>query len=920
MGNALGSLVSRAKEGLNPVVFLGDKMCYALTKTLKIYSEAIKEVKTNSRFQHKKMCDMNTEDLNAYHLAIAEEFRASGHLHSMFAWDDQHDFVPKNHRLFIGASTEDFFDPARLRQCEENYTRYVCYQLSKHLLVSRDDYNCKGIRHLIVELLTTCVFGPVYGLFTPCTINYWISYLPNMSDDNTLNAPRVDEEINSIDIDEVKIVSDNVGISSSIQGQGSHSTDVERVDESDRSASSDEESSADEEEGRAKCELDMSLWVEQERIVMLYELEGAVDELLQGKTLSSGDFSGSDSAEGGVICISDSKDDRGSVAVDRLLKVVELILYHGVSHLDSLADTGNSSGGASPKGHSQSKHMRYVDGHPVPFYCLCPHCMYPSVSQYCPFTFFWFSTLDNASSHQEGTQCQCVNDRLCHKLQIANAELQTLGLDIRNNGFSSNIVTDTSLAMKPGSQSNDFYTGKSDKESLPKILLYASLRSGMLYDRVNQIVEDISAYENATASQSEQNEHNLYVHNIWSPTAILRSPEPRQKLLKLLHPLHGRLIKVTKDVVVVHAQKKERKPSFNLEKALGGIFSDLSLTLGKDKHDNRLSVVDSLNDTSEDKLDGKPNSSHGPSSVGRPLSPVGLSHKSSKSHFLSSFLNNVDEIRSKSERMLAIPSFIENNIFSEDANVPDYLKFSSNNDIVEVSRMRREASDTAWLAKRGGTMTMTLKAESSDAQSANATTNKAEMMFKLAFLLRDRPNFEFLSSRGICKSEYINYTNEKYVYDVRTIKCEPSAADRSVQIYHFLVQLVKYSAASLTVVVNNNAKHEIVSFDAHDTKAKYPLTSVVCCQWLIKRRYSDFDDLHKSIRLQVSSLISHKMHLPQKNYVQVIRNTEFFLKRMAGLHRYVSEVFNALPECAEVRDYTHPMGPCMHLINLLSCL
>ena len=111
--------------------------------------------------------------------AIAEELRQRNHLHPMFYLPVEWDEKVSGH--FAGGdparlSEADFFNSQRIKACEAKYFQYLGKHLTKILLVEKDDYNCKVVRHLLTELLANCVLYPVCGLFTPLVVNQWVDY------------------------------------------------------------------------------------------------------------------------------------------------------------------------------------------------------------------------------------------------------------------------------------------------------------------------------------------------------------------------------------------------------------------------------------------------------------------------------------------------------------------------------------------------------------------------------------------------------------------------------------------------------------------------------------------------------------------------------------------------------------------------
>jgi hypothetical protein len=74
-----------------------------------------------------------------------------------------------------------------------------------------------------------------------------------------------------------------------------------------------------------------------------------------------------------------------------------------------------------------------------------------------------------------------------------------------------------------------------------------------------------------------------------------------------------------------------------------------------------------------------------------------------------------------------------------------------------------------------------------------------------------------------------------------------------------------------------------------------------CRKWTIKRRYTDFDELHKHLKSQIGHDIFNAFKLPQKAYVQVVQSSFFYAKRLMGLREYLRSLLTGLPDMTEVR-------------------
>jgi hypothetical protein len=177
LANAFSILITRGRIGINPVVFLGEKVCPSLQVTLAKLREISTVVKERPEFIG--INPTMTAEWELYQMSIAEEFRSLGYLHPAFQWDDQ-DHSSDN------LTMEEFFSTDRLQKCERNYCKYIGTKLLKQLMQSPDDYNCRPIRYLSNELLSNTVLASLLSLLTPLNINIWIdmgiSYLPMFSE------------------------------------------------------------------------------------------------------------------------------------------------------------------------------------------------------------------------------------------------------------------------------------------------------------------------------------------------------------------------------------------------------------------------------------------------------------------------------------------------------------------------------------------------------------------------------------------------------------------------------------------------------------------------------------------------------------------------------------------------------------------
>ena len=185
--NAVCTFVRRGHDFINPYMFVGDKVCNVLVKTLKHFREACQKVIT----EHPDIAT-NTQ---RFHVLVANEFRMRGRLHMALMTNSKS--IREDHNInrnsecnskseifkesLIHAandsssdmSMEEFFDPERLASIESEYSFYVGGYLTKYLMDNKEE-NSRAGRRLFTEILSNILLGSIYWLCTPSSVYYYI--------------------------------------------------------------------------------------------------------------------------------------------------------------------------------------------------------------------------------------------------------------------------------------------------------------------------------------------------------------------------------------------------------------------------------------------------------------------------------------------------------------------------------------------------------------------------------------------------------------------------------------------------------------------------------------------------------------------------------------------------------------------------
>ena len=247
---------------------------------------------------------------------------------------------------------------------------------------------------------------------------------------------------------------------------------------------------------------------------------------------------------------------------------------------------------------------------------------------------------------------------------------------------------------------------------------------------------------------------------------------------------------------------------------------------------------------------------------------------------------------------------------------PRHLTFSTNMDIIQVSNIKYDTAQDKWHQKVG-----------ESALFGSELQRRAEVAFILRILLRDRPPLEFLVSRNILqpplphKSSLVRpspSSSPSPSYNIEILKYEKADTGGQQVVVYYIDVYRRRAQASCPVHVEPGAERgggrergeedrdrERDSRDSRDEGAGgrvriYP-HKCNCKKWTIRRRYADFDALHRPLKAHLSAPLLADFRLPQKAYVQAVQTSFFYAKRLMGLREYLRSLLLGLPDMAEVR-------------------
>lgn len=227
---------------------------------------------------------------------------------------------------------------------------------------------------------------------------------------------------------------------------------------------------------------------------------------------------------------------------------------------------------------------------------------------------------------------------------------------------------------------------------------------------------------------------------------------------------------------------------------------------------------------------------------------------------------------------------------------PRHLTFSSNMDIIQVSNIKLETAQDKWHRKIG-----------EGALFGSELQRKAEVAFTLRILLRDRPPLEFLESRKIIKRRQ-GESSRFSSFNIEILKYEKLASSSGQQVVVYYIDVYR-RRPDISCPVHLEPGHEeerakrasVSPVSTPSGRVRVYPHKCTCRKWTIKRRYTDFDELHKHLKSQIGHDIFNAFKLPQKAYVQVVQSSFFYAKRLMGLREYLRSLLTGLPDMTEVR-------------------
>lgn len=443
-----------------------------------------------------------------------------------------------------------------------------------------------------------------------------------------------------------------------------------------------------------------------------------------------------------------------------------------------------------------------------------------------------------------------------------------------------------------------------DKNCL-RVFLYDSLVQGRLVERVNRIIRIASG---DVAVESEGDEFiipSFYtpsaVRGQWNTHAVLMNHVDAEKLLSALAPLVNAVVVLPSSCTPEASREISESPddnnggaglmSFINSASLLNAFSDISLrgadgeaghTEGpksKQRDENmaftrrlrsrRQSVEQAWGHrmSLEESKRGPPLSSVSASKRPYTLSKVGKASLAKVGTLLSKGSEPSDEA---SVDLLPAPGS------------PLHTKLTISGEGSDSA-----ASDDDYVGTFQSTETsrgITTPERPTVLNSVRALTQvnfrRLELEFKLEMLISGRPSLQNLIELKIWMP-----TSKTFEVTVSRAEVEDDPTGLTIA-GSSMQQVVVYS---LTVV-------------SRDT---YAGTGDETETWVIRKRYSDFDDLNKQFKLYVSNRVMLHLPLPQKQYINVggmgSGSASFVEKRRQRLQDYMDCVLRFLSSCDEVR-------------------
>jgi hypothetical protein len=372
----------------------------------------------------------------------------------------------------------------------------------------------------------------------------------------------------------------------------------------------------------------------------------------------------------------------------------------------------------------------------------------------------------------------------------------------------------------------------------------------------------------------------------WSSSALLLSSSAAIKCIELIRLLRNLSIFITSAqltdsaITTNIASKLQQRVGMKLEKAIAAASS-----LFADSSSPTESVDSSDMPVRESGANGEP--------------------KSNNKSF-EGIMSRQFSMSTKAQTLLASLSSLEESL-NQPAVLPPHLQFSFNADIIEISRMRTITADVKWESKASG-----IRGKVDDAahaadnglsiqddtimlasQDMLSKQRRAEITFKLSILLRDRPSQTFLESRKILLPR--GYF-ARAIIRVEIVGIEKIIISGGQNRMIYTISVFQ----SFTKTCPHHDLHLLEQKEGEPFVPNATENSCTCRYWQIKRRYTDFEELHKHLKHHIGTHAYLTLKLPEKKFINVVQSTHFLGKRMKGLQKYLHDVLVFIPSSLEV--------------------
>jgi hypothetical protein len=184
---------------------------------------------------------------------------------------------------------------------------------------------------------------------------------------------------------------------------------------------------------------------------------------------------------------------------------------------------------------------------------------------------------------------------------------------------------------------------------------------------------------------------------------------------------------------------------------------------------------------------------------------------------------------------------------------------------------------------------------------------RRESSFKLEMLLNGRPTLSTLMNANIWEPAAYKLTA-----DMKRIELDEDKGKLNITI----------SGGPQVVIYQLWVSSDRLYPDPTDLTADGKIRDIETTTWIVRKRYSDFSDLHKQLKTNVGLKVLNYLQLPQKQFINVGNmggsNFQFVEKRRQGLQEYLDNLLLHLPYCKEVRAFlTRPMEERLGKASLL---